>query len=124
MATSGLVVPMAYNQSALDVAVAVGVDAVVAGGAGIDCAAADGQVASTAGLFGGIAIRRIDGIVRGIHGHLSACDIDIGLTLDALAASTCGGDADDCIVADSDGTVDFDALGRRLIVAVVAVELA
>ena len=46
------------DQSALDVAVAVGVDAVVVGGAGIDGAAADGQVA------GGI-----DGIVLGIDGR-------------------------------------------------------
>ena len=79
---------------------------------GIDVAAADGQVAGIAKVLGIVVIRGIDGIVRGVDGHMAACDVDAGLALDALAACTCGGDADDGLVANHNGTVYLDALGR------------
>ena len=46
------------DHTTLDIAVAVGINAVVAGRAGIDIAAADGQVAGIAQALGVIVIRR------------------------------------------------------------------
>ena len=112
------------DQAAVDIEIAVGVDAVVVGAARIDVAAIDGDV-----------LRRIDSIVVSVDEDFATTDFEGVLALYAFAVGASGGDfyfaaADDNATAVGVTVAilrfhsSLDALGRRIVVATNIVGVA
>ena len=112
------------HQTSVEVDIAVGVDAVVVAGAGIDVAVADSQVLS-----------RVDAVVVGVDVNLAASDIEVILALDAFAVIATGGHFHFATTDDHSAAIGvavahlclhagLDAFGRRIVVAADIVGVA
>lgn len=100
------------DEAALDVHIAVGVHCIVLGSLSEYIATVDGHIAG-----------RVDAVVKGIDRDVSVVDGEGLLALNTFSTRTGSGDGDGTTI-DDNAAVDLDALGRALIIGVVAVERA